>query len=193
VTLPKLVLARHGETEWSATGKHTSTTDVPLLESGRRDAEGLGARLAGREFALVLTSPRVRARETCALAGLGDAAEVDEDLAEFAYGEYEGRTTPEIREERPGWSVWTDNAPGGETVEQVGARADRVIERALAAGGDVALFAHGHLLRVLAARWIGLPAAYGGHLALSTGSLSELGFERERRAIWIWNDTSHRR
>jgi probable phosphoglycerate mutase len=189
---PKLLLVRHGETEWSATGKHTSVTDVPLLESGRRDAERLRERLAGRAFALVLTSPRARARDTCRLAGLGDAAQVDDDLAEVDYGEYEGRTTPEIREERPGWSVWSDGSPGGETVDQVGVRADRVIDRALAAGGDVALFAHGHLLRVLAARWIGLPATYGGHLGLSTGSLSELGFERERRVIWVWNDVAHR-
>jgi broad specificity phosphatase PhoE len=191
VTLPKLVLARHGETEWSATGKHTGITDVPLLESGRRDAERLGERLAGREFALVLTSPRARARETCQLAGLGGAAQIDDDLAEVDYGAYEGRTTPEIREERPGWSVWADGSPGGETVEEGGVRADRVIERALAAGGDVALFAHGHLLRILAARWIGLPALYGGNLGLSTGSLSELWFERERRVIWVWNDTAH--
>jgi broad specificity phosphatase PhoE len=188
-----IVLVRHGETEWSATGKHTSTTDVPLTEAGRRDAERLRDRLAGRGFALVLSSPFVRARETAALAGLGDGAQVDEDLAEFDYGEYEGLTTPEIRETRPGWSVWSDGAPGGETAAAVGVRADRVIERALAAGGDVAVFAHGHLLRVLAARYIGLPASYGGHLALSTGSVSELGFERERRVIWLWNDTSHLR
>jgi broad specificity phosphatase PhoE len=185
------VLVRHGETEWSASGKHTSITDVPLVESGRRDAERLGERLAGRRFALVLTSPLARARDTAALAGFGDVAQVDEDLVEFRYGEYEGRTTPDIRREWPGWSVWRDAAPGGETAEQVGVRADRVIERALAADGDVALFAHGHLLRVLAARWIGLPATYGGHLALSTGALCELGFERERRALWVWNDTSH--
>jgi broad specificity phosphatase PhoE len=187
--MARIVLIRHGETEWSASGKHTSVTDVPLLESGRRDAERLRERLAGREFALVLSSPRARARETAALAGL--SAEVDEDLVEFDYGSYEGRTTPEIREERPGWSVWADGAPGGESAEQVGARADRVIARAVAAGGDVAVFAHGHLLRILAARWIGLAATYGGHLALDTGSVSELGFERERRAIWLWNDTSH--
>jgi probable phosphoglycerate mutase len=187
--MARLVLIRHGETEWSATGKHTSVTDVPLLDVGRRGAERLRERLAGREFALVLVSPRMRARETAALAAL--EAEVDEDLVEFDYGEYEGRTTPEIREERPGWSVWADGAPGGETAEQVGARADRAIERALAAGGDVAVFAHGHFLRVLAARWLGLPATYGGHFALDTGSVSELGFERERRVIWLWNDTSH--
>ena len=138
----------------------------------------------------MLTSPRARARETAALAGL--EAEVDEDLVEFDYGSYEGRTTPEIREERPGWSVWADGAPGRRDGRRRSAPAPTAsIERALAAGGDVALFAHGHLLRVLAARWIGLPATYGGHLALDTGSVSELGFERERRAIWLWNDTSH--
>ena len=186
--MARLVLIRHGETEWSASGKHTSVTDVPLLESGRRDALLLRERLAGRDFALVLSSPRARARDTAALAGL--EPEVDDDLVEFDYGSYEGRTTPEIREERPGWSVWKDGAPGGETAVDVGARADRVIERALAAGGDVAVFAHGHFLRVLGARWIGLPAVYGGHLALETGSVCELGFERERRVIWVWNDTS---
>ena len=187
----KVVLIRHGETEWSASGKHTGTTDIPLTDAGRRAAEHLRGRVAGRDFALVLSSPRTRARETAALAGL--EPQVDDDLVEFDYGDYEGRTTPEIREQRPGWSVWADGAPGGETAAQVGARADRVIERALAAGGDVALFAHGHLLRVLAARWIGLAAAYGGNLVLDTGSLSELGFERERRAVLLWNDTSHLR
>jgi broad specificity phosphatase PhoE len=191
--MTRVVLARHGETEWSASGKHTSVTDVPLLESGRRDARLLGERLAGRSFALVLTSPRARARDTCALAGLGDGAVVDEDLVEVDYGAYEGRTTPEIREERPGWSVWDGGAPGGETVEQVGVRADRVIARCLEVDGDVALFAHGHFLRILGARWMGLDAVVGGNLGLSTGSLCELGFERERRVIWVWNDTSHLR
>jgi broad specificity phosphatase PhoE len=186
-----VVLVRHGETEWSASGKHTSVTDVPLLDSGRRDAERLRERLAGREFALVLTSPRARARATAELAGFGDVAEVDEDLVEVDYGEYEGLTTPEIRADRPGWSVWEHGSPAGETVDDVGRRADRVIERALAADGDAAVFAHGHLLRILAARWLGLPAAFGGQLLLSTGSVSELGFERERRAIALWNDTSH--
>lgn len=189
--MPNLVLARHGETEWSATGKHTSVTDVPLTDAGRRAAAALAPVLARREWALVLTSPRARARETCALAGLGDRAEVDEDLVELAYGEYEGLTTPEIRVDRPGWSVWADGSPGGETPAEAGARVDRVIERALAAGGDVALFAHGHVLRVLGARWIGLPAEAGGNLALSTGALCELGFERERRAVWLWNQTAH--
>jgi broad specificity phosphatase PhoE len=186
-----LVLVRHGETEWSATGRHTSVTDVPLTDRGREAAARLRSRLAGFEFALVLASPRARAGETAALAGLGERAEVDEDLAEFAYGEYEGRTTADIREERPGWSVWDDSAPGGETAAQVGARADRVIERVTVVDGDVAAFAHGHLLRVLGARWIGLDPVYGGHLGLDTGSVCELGYERERRAIWVWNDTSH--
>jgi probable phosphoglycerate mutase len=191
--MTRVVLARHGETEWSASGKHTSVTDVPLLESGRRDARLLGERLAGRSFALVLTSPRARARETCELAGLGDGAVVDSDLVEVDYGAYEGRTTPEIREERPGWSVWDGVAPGGETVEQAGVRADRVIARCLEMEGDVALFAHGHFLRILGARWMGLDAVVGGNLGLSTGSLCELGFERERRVVWVWNDTSHLR
>jgi len=187
----RLVLIRHGETEWSASGKHTSVTDVPLTGAGRIDAERLGTRLAGRSFALVLASPRGRSRETAALAGL--EPEIDEDLVEFDYGDYEGRTTPEIRAERPGWTVWTDGAPGGETADQVGERADRVIERALEADGDVALVAHGHLLRVLGARWIGLAARGGGHLGLDTGAVCELGNERERRVIWLWNDTSHLR
>jgi probable phosphoglycerate mutase len=186
-------LVRHGETEWAAAGRHTSVTDVPLLESGRRDAELLRARLERHRFALVLASPRARARATAELAGLGEVVEVDEDLVEVDYGEYEGLTTPEIRERVPGWNVWEHGSPGGETVDDVGVRADRVIERALAVDGDVALFAHGHLLRILGARWIGLPAAYGGNLMLSTGSLSELGFERERRVIALWNDTSHQR
>jgi probable phosphoglycerate mutase len=187
-----IVLVRHGETEWSATGKHTSVTDVPLLDSGRRDAERLRERLGANSFALVLTSPRARARDTAFLAGLGEVAEIDDDLVEVDYGEYEGLTTPEIRETRPGWSIWEHGSPGGETVAEAGVRADRVIARALAADGDVALFAHGHLLRILGARWIGLPAIYGGNLLLSTGSLCILGFERERRAIVLWNDTSHR-
>ena len=186
-----LVLVRHGETEWSAGGRHTSVTDVPLTDRGRLAAGRLRDRLAGFEFALVLVSPRARARATAELAGLGERAEVEEDLVEFAYGAYEGRTTADIREERPGWSVWDHGAPGGETAAQVGARADRVIERVTAVDGDVAVFAHGHVLRVLGARWIGLDAVYGGNLALDTGSVCELSYERERRAIWVWNDTSH--
>jgi broad specificity phosphatase PhoE len=188
-----LVLVRHGETEWSAAGRHTGVTDVPLTDEGRRAAARLRDRLAEWDFALVLVSPRVRARETAALGGFADRAEVDEDLVEFDYGSYEGRTTAEIREERPGWTVWDDGAPGGETAAAVGARADRVIERATAVDGDVAVFAHGHLLRVLGARWIGLDASYGGDLALDTGAVCELSYERERRAIWAWNDTAHLR
>ncbi len=190
---PTIVLVRHGATEWSASGQHTSRTDLPLTEEGRAAAAKLRERLAGFDFALVLTSPLSRARQTAELAGLADGAQIDEDLREFDYGDYEGRTTAEIREERPGWDVWRDDSPGGETPDQVGVRADRVIERALAAGGDVALFAHGHLLRVLGARWMEDPAVKGGNLGLSTGSVCELGFERERRAIWLWNDTTHLR
>jgi probable phosphoglycerate mutase len=181
----RIVLVRHGQTEWSASGRHTSTTDLPLTEEGRRAARALS--LADRDFALVLTSPRRRARETCELAGL--TGEVDDDLAEFDYGDYEGLTTAEIRAKRPGWSLWTDGAPGGETAEQVGARVDRVIARALAAGGDVALFAHGHVLRVLAARWLELAPSLGARFALDTAAVSELGFERETRVVWKWNVT----
>ena len=151
----------------------------------------MSERLARREFGLVLTSPRSRARVTAELAGYGAAAQIDEDLAEIDYGEYEGLTTPEIRVDVPGWSVWTHGSPGGETVDDGGARTDRVIQRALAADGDTLVFAHGHLLRILGARWIDLPAAYGGNLLLHTASICELGFERERRAIILWNDTLH--
>jgi probable phosphoglycerate mutase len=184
-----IVLARHGETEWSASGRHTSRTDVPLTDAGRAAARHLGEQLAGRAFALVLTSPRLRARDTCAEAGFAGVAEVTDDLAEWDYGGYEGLTTPEIRVDRPGWLLWDDGVPGGETAAQVAARADRVIERALAAEGDVALFAHGHILRVIGARWLGLPPQRGGSLALSTASLSELGFEHENRVIALWNAT----
>ena len=186
---PRVVLIRHGETEWSRSGKHTSTTDVPLTDAGRRRATALRARLAGRSFALILTSPMVRARETAALAGLGDRAEVTEDLHAVAYGSYEGRTTPEIREERPGWDLWAEGTPDGEPLEAAGRRADRVVDRALAAEGDVAIVAHGHILRILGARWIELPAVAGGRLALGTAALCELGFERERRVIERWNLT----
>ena len=182
-----LVLVRHGATEWSVSGRHTGVTDLPLSESGRRDAEGLRERLATYDFALVLTSPLARARETCELAGLGAGAQVDPDLREFDYGSYEGLTSEEIRQERPGWSVWRDGSPGGEGPDEVGVRADRAIARALEAGGDAALFAHGHLLRVLGARWIELPGAYGGHLALGTAAVCELGYERERRVLGLWN------
>jgi broad specificity phosphatase PhoE len=182
----RIVLVRHGQTEWSASGQHTSRTDVPLTDAGRRAARGLGERLAGREFALVLSSPRSRARDTAAEAGF--TAVVDEDLAEWDYGGYEGLTTAEIRVDRPGWLLFDDGVPGGETARQVSDRADRVIERALGADGDVALFAHGHILRVLGARWLGQPPRFGGALALDTASISELGFEHENRVLWRWND-----
>jgi broad specificity phosphatase PhoE len=182
-------LVRHGETEWSASGKHTSRTDVELTPEGERAARALGERLSGREFALVLSSPMRRARDTADLAGFAGRYEVDDDLKEFDYGDYEGLTTPEIREQRPGWYLWSDGNPGGERADQVGGRVDRVIERALAAlpDGDVAMFAHGHLLRTLGARWIGLGAECGGLLGLDTAALCELGFERDVRVIWLWN------
>ena len=154
-------------------------------------AEALGRRLAAREFALVLSSPLKRAWNTAQLAGLGEVAEATDDLLELGYGDYEGRTTAEIRTERPGWDVWRDGSPGGESLAAAGERVDRVIARADAAGGDVALFAHGHILRILGARWLGLPPDAGSLLALSTASLCDLGYERERRVIWVWNDTSH--
>jgi probable phosphoglycerate mutase len=191
-TGPVVLLARHGETEWSRSGQHTGRTDLPLLDDGRAAAEALGGRLRGREFALVLASPMARARDTAALAGFGGAAlEITEDLLEVGYGEYEGRTTREIRVERPGWELWTDGSPGGETLDEAAARVDRVIERVLAAGGDAIVFAHGHILRILGARWLGQPAAFAGSLALDTAALCELGFQRERRVLWRWNDTAH--
>ena len=186
----ELWLVRHGETEWSLSGKHTSRTDVALTEHGRRRAEELREFLAGTAFDAVMVSPMRRARETCAIAGFGDVAVVDEDLKEWDYGVYEGRTTAEIRVEIPGWSVWKDEIVGGETVEHVGVRADGVIARAVALGGDggrVALFAHAHILRILAARWIGLAADGGRLLALGTGSVSVVGWERETRVIVNWN------
>jgi len=186
-----VLLVRHGETAWSRTGQHTGTTDVPLTDDGRRHAARLRPRLAERDFALVLTSPLGRARETCALAGLGGHAEVDDDLREYDYGTYEGLTTREIRRRRPGWYLWRDGCPDGEMPEQAAARADRVIERALAADGDVCLVAHGHILRVVGARWLELPPSAAGRLALGTAAVCDLGFEREIRVTWLWNDTSH--
>jgi broad specificity phosphatase PhoE len=182
-----VVLVRHGETEWSSSGRHTSYTDVPLTDHGRDEARPLAARLAGIDFALVLTSPRERARETCELAGLGDQCEVTDDLAEWDYGEYEGRTTADIRVTVPDWTIFSHGAPGGETAEQVAARADRVIARAERAGGVVAMFSHGHFLRVLGARWIGLPASGGARLGLDTATLNFLGHEREQHVLRMWN------
>jgi broad specificity phosphatase PhoE len=186
-TGPQVVLVRHGETEWSASLQHTSFTDVPLTEAGREQARRLGAMLAGRGFRLVLTSPMSRATDTCREAGLGEAAEVREDLHEWDYGEYEGITTAEIRAQRPDWVLWRDGCPGGETSEQVGARVDRVIAELRSLEGDAALFAHGHVLRVLTARWLDLPPERGASFGLSTGTLSVLGHERENPVIWIWN------
>ena len=184
----ELWLVRHGETEWSASGKHTSTTDVPLTEHGRERAEALKEFLAGKKFDAVLVSPMERARETCAIAGYGAVAVVEDNLKEWNYGDAEGKTTPEMRAVRGAdWSVWTSPIVGGETVEAVGDRADKVIARAAAVGGTVALFAHAHILRILAARWIGLAATGGAKFALGTGSLSVLGFERETRVVERWN------
>ncbi len=184
----ELWLIRHGETEWSLSGAHTSRTDIPLTDHGRKRAEELRDYLSGTSFAAVLVSPMQRARETCTIAGFGDVAVVDEGLREWDYGVYEGKTTAQIRADVPGWSVWKDEIVDGETAEQVGERADGVIARALAAGpGKVALFAHAHILRILAARWIGLEAEGGRLLALGTGSVSVLGWERETRVISGWN------
>jgi broad specificity phosphatase PhoE len=184
-----LWLVRHGSTEWSTTGRHTGLTDVPLTSEGELAAAALGPVLAGHEFALVLSSPLQRARRTAELAG--ESPQIDDDLLEWDYGQYEGRTTPEIRQERPGWSLWTDGVLGGETADDVAARADRVIARVRAAGGDCVVFAHGHLLRVLGARWIGSAPTGGQHLLLSTAAVCVLGYERETPALARWNDTSH--
>jgi len=184
---PQVVLVRHGETEWSASGRHTGTTDVPLTDQGRRQAEALGRCLKDWSFVLVLASPLRRAAETCRLAGLAASMEARDDLREWDYGEYEGRTTADIRTGRPGWSLWMDGVPGGETAERVGRRADRIVAEARAAGGDVALFAHGHILRVVAARWLDLPPDRGRSLALETATISILGYERETSVITRWN------
>ena len=184
---PSVWLVRHGETEWSASGRHTGRTDIPLNDNGRRQAAALGQLLAPHRFGLVLTSPLQRARDTCSLAGYDDRAEVDDDLREWDYGDYEGRTTAEIRDSQPDWTLWRDGCPHGEAAAQVGARADRVISRVRAMPDDSVVFAHGHLLRVLAARWIGLDVAAGGLLALDTATLSVLGWEREQAVIRGWN------
>ncbi|HXZ56525.1 MAG TPA: histidine phosphatase family protein [Gaiellaceae bacterium] len=183
----EVVLARHGETEWSKALRHTGSTDIPLTEEGRRQAERVGEALRGRSFALVLTSPLQRASETCRLAGFGDVAQTRDDLLEWDYGDYEGRRTAEIREEVPGWTIFRDDAPNGETAEQVGARVDRVLEEARAAEGEALLFAHGHVLRVLTARWLGLPPRDGRLFALDPATLSILGHERETSVLRLWN------
>jgi broad specificity phosphatase PhoE len=183
----RCVVVRHGETEWSLSGRHTGLTDVPLIEAGRARAAEVATELAGREFALVLTSPLRRARETCELAGFGAVAEICEDLHEWDYGEYEGLTTPEIRERAPDWYLWRDGCPGGETPAKVGERADRVRARLDETVGEVLLFAHGHILRVLAARWIELEVQDGARFTLAAGFTGTLGYERAIEAIERWN------
>jgi len=178
---------RHGETAWSLSGQHTGTTDIPLTDNGRRLAERLRPVLAKEVFASVFVSPMQRARETCELAGLGNSAVIDGDLVEWNYGEYEGLTPKQIHEGAPSWLIFRDGCPGGEAPEQVGARVDRVIARARAVEGDVALFAHGHVLRVLVARWIELPPGAGQHFLLDTGTLCVLGYYREIPAVRVWN------
>jgi broad specificity phosphatase PhoE len=180
-------LIRHGETEWSLSGAHTGRTDIPLTEKGRRQAASLSELLRGRSFALVLSSPLQRAVETCRLAGYGDGAQIDPDLQEWNYGDYEGRTTAEIQKQRPGWSLWTDGVPNGEHIDQVASRAEAVIARAMQASGDAALFGHGHILRILTACWLELPPADGRLFALGTAAIGTLGYERETCVISRWN------
>jgi broad specificity phosphatase PhoE len=183
----EIVLARHGETEWSRDLRHTGRTDIPLTDKGRRQAELLRDSLAGRSFQRVLSSPLERAAETCRLAGVGERAELTDDLLEWDYGDYEGITTAQIREERPGWYLWRDGCPGGEAAAEVGRRVDRVIGELEGLEGDAAVFAHGHVLRVLAARWLRLGPESGALLKLDTGTLSALGWERETRVLTRWN------
>jgi probable phosphoglycerate mutase len=190
-TLPVVYLARHGETEWAAAGRHTGRTDIPLTARGEADAKRLGARLAGRTFARVWSSPAQRAWRTCELAGF--AGEPDPDLWEWDYGQYEGLRSAEIRAGRPGWRLFKDGVPGGESPADVAARADRVIDRVRAVNGDVLLFSSGHISRVLAARWLGLDASAGGLFTLGTGALCILGYDHDRTepAVQLWNDRSH--
>ena len=186
---PQIYLARHGATEWSVSGRHTGRSDIPLTPEGERDAASLAASLAALDFERVMTSPLRRARRTCELAGFGARAELAPDLAEWDYGAFDGLTLEQIRDQRPGWELFRDGCPGGESVEEIAARADRVVERLRRATGRVLLFAHGHLLRVLAARWIEQPAATGRNLALGTAAISVLGYQHGRRdpAILAWN------
>lgn len=186
--MSEIVLIRHGQTGWSATGRHTSYTDVDLTEDGERQATALAKALTGHAFTAVVASPRTRALRTAVLAGL-DVSTVDEDLAEWHYGDYEGITTVQIRQGRPDWYLWTDGCPGGESPEQVGARVDRLLARVTErlGAGNVALVGHGHLLRVVGARWVGLPPSAGGLLRLDTGTLCRLGLEHDRRVVLSWN------
>ena len=192
--LPIVYLARHGETPWTITGQHTGLTDLPLTERGERNARRLGERLKGLTFATVCTSPLQRAARTCELAGFRSVAEVDADMVEWNYGDYEGRTSAEIRAQRPDWDLFRDGCPGGETAQDVGIRADRVVNRVRAVSGDVLVFSSGHFIRVLAARWLGLEAgAAGRYFMLNTASLSALGYEHNlsRPVIRLWNDDHH--
>lgn len=191
--LPTVYIARHGETEWSLNGRHTGRTDLPLTEEGRQNALQLGARLRGLQFARVFASPLQRAALTCRLAGFGDVAVTDPDLLEWNYGDYEGLRTPEIHARRPGWELFRDGCPGGESPEQIGARADRVVKRLREVNGNVLVFSSGHFLRTLAARWLGLEPGAGRYFLLGTASLSELSYEHDlsQPAIKLWNDMEH--
>jgi probable phosphoglycerate mutase len=180
-------LIRHGETPWTLSGQHTGKTDIELTATGKLMAKAIGRELAGRRFDLILTSPRARAHETCRLSGYGENAAIDDNLQEWDYGAYEGRTSADIKKEVPNWSLWREGVPGGETSEEVSARVDSVIQRAALCPGDVALFAHGHVLRVLAARWVGLPPLGGRYFSLDAGSIGILGQEHDLRVISQWN------
>ncbi|MBL8796736.1 MAG: histidine phosphatase family protein [Planctomycetia bacterium] len=192
--LPKVYLARHGETAWSLSGQHTGRTDIPLTERGERNARQLGDRLRGLTFSQVLSSPLQRAKRTCELAGFGSVLRDEPDLLEWHYGDYEGLKTAEIRQQRPGWDLFRDGCPNGETLEQVATRVDRLIQRVREIPGDVLLFSHGHLLRVLTARWLELPAVEARRFLLSAGALCTLSYEHNRReepALALWNDVRH--
>jgi probable phosphoglycerate mutase len=187
----RLVLARHGETAWSKSGQHTGRTDLPLTDLGRKQARQLGAVLAGRSFSRTLSSPLSRASDTARLAGFGTGLEIDPDLREWDYGSYEGRRRVDIARDDPGWTIWTRPIPGGESLVELGERADRVIARMLPIGGDVLVFSHGHFLRVLAARWIEAPPVTASRLELWTATVSELGWEADRRVVEVWNSAAH--
>jgi broad specificity phosphatase PhoE len=191
--LPEVYLARHGETAWALTGQHTGRTDIPLTARGEGNARSLAQRLKGTEFTRVLTSPLSRALRTCELAGFGGQAKINADLQEWDYGQYEGRRIADIRQERPGWNLFRDGSPGGESVAAVSARADRVIAHLREVEGNILVFSHGHFLRVLAARWLGLPAGAARHFVLATAALSILGYEhtRDEPALRLWNDDRH--
>ena len=191
--LPTIYLARHGETAWSLTGQHTGLTDLPLMERGERNARHLGERLLGLKFTKIFTSPLQRAARTCELAGFAAMAETDRDLVEWDYGAYEGRRTAEIQSERPGWQIFRDGCPGGESLAQISSRADRVVSRARSIQGDVLIFSSGHFLRIMAARWLGIEPDSGKFFQLDTASLSALGYDRSllQPTVRFWNETRH--